>query len=137
MLATSHVQMIRGNGQVLAVGLCKGCGKLFGFNPQSVPTHEDKPLCRECIASLVNAARIEAGKDAIVVEPDAYEAYREDNEAPLDVLKQRLAEFRDGYEMCSMIDHYPDVVRCREQFQPGIDRLTARIAELEGREDAA
>lgn len=136
-----HINFVRGNGQVLGVGLCANCGKLIGFNPASVPTVEDQPLCRECIYGTVNPARGEAGKDEIVVDADAYEACKEadlpEHEAPLAVLRERLAAFKDAYEMCQYIDHYPDVVRCRELNMVHIKRLQTRIAELEGQDDAA
>jgi hypothetical protein len=48
-------------------------------------------------------------------------------------LKSRLRIARDEYELCSFIDHYPDVLRCRERCQVEIDRLKAEIAELERR----
>jgi len=135
-----HVQVVRGNGQALGVCLCHRCGKLFGFNPQSVPTVADRPLCRQCIEVFRKA-----GTPEIVIEPGAYEAAYEaadertlpEREASLPELRERLAAFREAYEMCQYIDHYPDVVRCRQLNQVHIDRLTARIAQLESQDDAA
>lgn len=55
--------------------------------------------------------------------------------APLSLLelKTRLRIARDEYELCSFIDHYPDVVRCRERCQRTIDRLKAEIEAEEAR----
>jgi hypothetical protein len=52
----------------------------------------------------------------------------------LSEMKDRLLAERDLYELCSFIDHYPDVVRCRKRHQSEIDRLKREIAELEVRE---
>jgi hypothetical protein len=49
-------------------------------------------------------------------------------------LKDRLRRERDEYELCSLIDHYPDVVRCRDRHQREIDRLKKAIAEVEARQ---
>jgi hypothetical protein len=59
--------------------------------------------------------------------------------ATLSQLKERLAELEQAHELCNYIDHYPDVVRCREQFRPLIDRVKAEIGrrEREGHHDAA
>jgi hypothetical protein len=56
--------------------------------------------------------------------------------APLTLteLNTRLRDARDEYELCSYIDHYPDVVRCRERHQREIDRIKKEIAEIEARE---
>ena len=47
-------------------------------------------------------------------------------------LRDELVNARTEYELCSYIDHYPDVVRCRDRWQKQIDLLQARIGYLEG-----
>jgi hypothetical protein len=49
----------------------------------------------------------------------------------LNDLREELAEARQAYELCSFIDHYPDVVRCRDREQQKIDTLKAKIVECE------
>ena len=54
-------------------------------------------------------------------------------ETVLAELRQELIAARDAYELCQFIDHYPDVVRCRDREQVRIDALKARIAAIEGK----
>jgi hypothetical protein len=48
-------------------------------------------------------------------------------------LRERLAEFQHAYELCSYIDSYPAVERCRADNQYQIDRIKAEIAAREAR----
>jgi hypothetical protein len=57
--------------------------------------------------------------------------------ATLEQLRERLVELQEGWTYCQYIDHYPDCVRERAKFQVQIDRVKARIAELEGKQNAA
>lgn len=65
---------------VMAMGPCAGCGTLFLFNPVAVPSitppgkdfSEREPVCRRCMA-LINAKRIEVGREPWPIRPDAYE----------------------------------------------------------------
>lgn len=74
---------------VQGFGPCCGCGRVFGFNPDTVPSirltrgddgaqvydpdGEREPICRTCV-DRVNPVRVAAGLEAIVVMPDSYEA---------------------------------------------------------------
>lgn len=65
-------------GYMSAMGHCFGCGRLFSFNPDRVPSitppgGSREPICRECVA-LANPKRIANGLAPIVVQPGAYEA---------------------------------------------------------------
>jgi hypothetical protein len=50
-------------------------------------------------------------------------------------LRLRLAGFEQAFELCDYIDHWPDVLRCREFNQVQIDRLRAEIARRESEDD--
>lgn len=67
-------------GYVMAMGSCFGCGSLFSFNPNSVPSVPingvRQPICRSCV-DRANPMRIKNGLDPIVVRPDAYEPVEE------------------------------------------------------------
>lgn len=51
---------------------CFGCGKTFASNPDFVPSHNDQPVCRDCM-ELVNAQRLAMGMEPHVIHPEAYE----------------------------------------------------------------
>ena len=57
-------------------GPCIGCGRLFSFNPDLVPSAivngTREPICRDCV-SRANPLRKEKGLAEIQVLPGAYE----------------------------------------------------------------
>ena len=63
-------------GWVTAMSACFGCGKVFAYNPNRVPSirHEGvkQPVCLECI-NLANPRRIENGLSPLVPHPEAYQ----------------------------------------------------------------
>ena len=63
-------------GYMLAMGCCFGCGRLFGFNPERVPSVKidgiNQPVCLDCV-NRVNPKRIARGLPAIVPLPGAYD----------------------------------------------------------------
>jgi len=63
-------------GYMFVMGQCFGCGRLFSFNPNKVPSlrinGERQPICRTCI-ERANPERIKRGLDPIKILPDAYE----------------------------------------------------------------
>ena len=63
-------------GFMIAYGHCFGCSKLFGFNPQCVPSFrvngKREPVCKSCIKAA-NTKRKEMGLPPHVINPDAYE----------------------------------------------------------------
>lgn len=78
-------------GYAFVVASCIACGTLITFNPHKVPSikvrwtadgpvvdEEGKrePLCRGC-AEKLNENRVEAGLEAVPIQPDAYEAINE------------------------------------------------------------
>ena len=68
-------------GYMLAFGNCVGCGRIFGFNPHSVPsssaiTGNREPICRHCV-DRINPLRIKHGLPPIVPAYDAYDAAEE------------------------------------------------------------
>jgi hypothetical protein len=68
-------------GYMMAYSACIGCGKLFGYNPHSVPsssavTGEREPICRTCV-ERINPLRIARHLPPIVPAPDAYEPAEE------------------------------------------------------------
>jgi hypothetical protein len=68
-------------GYMMAYSACIGCGKLFGYNPHSVPsssavTGEREPICRACV-ERINPLRKRHGLAPIVPAPDAYEPAEE------------------------------------------------------------
>ncbi len=60
----------------IVIGNCCSCRKLFGFNPNYVPSvrvkGEREPLCRECIEDA-NPKRKDLGLPEIEIHPEAYE----------------------------------------------------------------
>lgn len=78
------------SGMIFCYGPCYGCGQVFGFNPDLVPsiridadtgevapTGVRQPVCGMCVARA-NPARAANGVPPIVVAPGAYEPGRED-----------------------------------------------------------
>ena len=68
-------------GYMMVVGPCIGCGRVFSFNPNSVPscsavTGKREPICRDCV-DRVNPMRAKHGLAPIVPAPDAYDAAEE------------------------------------------------------------
>lgn len=65
------------SGYMFVLGECFGCGKLFTFNAEWVPSIPingvREPICRECV-ERANPQRIQNGLEPIRVHPDAYEA---------------------------------------------------------------
>jgi hypothetical protein len=65
-------------GYMMALGPCYGCGRLFEFNPERVPsirspaTGAKEPICRECV-DHANPQRVQNGLAPIVPLPGAYE----------------------------------------------------------------
>lgn len=63
-------------GYALAMGLCINCGRLFSFNPNSVPSIRVRgvrePVCRDCMAAA-NRARVANGLEPLPILPDAYD----------------------------------------------------------------
>jgi hypothetical protein len=69
-------------GYMLAMGPCIGCGQVFSFNPDKVPssravTGKREPICQGCV-DRINPQRIKNGLAPIVVLPGAYEPQAED-----------------------------------------------------------
>jgi hypothetical protein len=68
-------------GYVICHGTCIGCGRLFSFNPNRVPSltyeGERRPVCRACVVR-VNPMRVANGLPMIVPLPGAYEVADED-----------------------------------------------------------
>jgi hypothetical protein len=64
-------------GFVLCTSTCVGCGRVFSFNPNKVPSltyeGERRPVCRACV-ERVNPMRAKNGLPLIVPLPGAYEA---------------------------------------------------------------
>lgn len=61
-----------------AISPCIGCGKIFSYNPDLVPsssavTGRREPICATCIGQI-NAVRKPMGQPVIVPLPGAYEA---------------------------------------------------------------
>lgn len=64
-------------GYMVAMGPCYGCGRIFGFNSELVPSIPDEhgiwqPICRDCV-ERANVIRQERGLAPIQVLPGAYE----------------------------------------------------------------
>jgi hypothetical protein len=68
-------------GYMIAMGPCVGCGRLFGFNPELVPSitikGEREPICLVCV-KRVNPMRLKNGLPPIEPLPGAYEPEPED-----------------------------------------------------------
>jgi len=71
-------------GYALCFGNCFGCDRLFGFNPNKVPsilsprTGQKEPVCQACV-DKANPERAKNGLPPIVPAPDAYEPEPEEN----------------------------------------------------------
>ena len=67
-------------GYMQAFGPCVNCGRVFGFNPELVPSIRvngvREPVCKVCI-DRANPIRIENGLEPIVPLPGAYDATEE------------------------------------------------------------
>lgn len=64
-------------GYVFCMGGCIACGRLFTFNPNSVPstsaiTGTREPICQPCMGTI-NAKRVTLGLAPFPILPDAYE----------------------------------------------------------------
>lgn len=63
-------------GVMFAMAACCGCGRLFTFNPDLVPSvtirETREPICASCV-EIVNPRRIANGLAPIVPLPGAYE----------------------------------------------------------------
>lgn len=64
-------------GYYFATGPCIGCGRIFTFNPDLVPSVRvgegvREPICANCV-SRANPQRIRNGLDPITPLPGAYE----------------------------------------------------------------
>lgn len=64
-------------GYMSAMGNCFGCGRLFSFNPDRVPSITPpggtrEPICGECV-KRANPTRIAKGLPPIIPMPGAYE----------------------------------------------------------------
>jgi hypothetical protein len=65
------------SGAMFATGPCIGCGVIFTFNPELVPsssavTGKREPICRACV-ERINPRRIANGLEPIQPLPGAYE----------------------------------------------------------------
>lgn len=58
-------------GFAIAIGRCRGCGGLFQFHPERVPSYDGEPLCRLCVA-WINRQRVAAGMEPVAVLPGAF-----------------------------------------------------------------
>ena len=58
---------------VFIVANCWNCGKELVCNPLTVPSHDNTPICRDCVRE-VNLIRKARGFPQFVVPADAYEA---------------------------------------------------------------
>jgi len=67
-------------GYVYATSACFGCGRIFSYNPNKVPSvrvkDEREPICADCVVRA-NPVRIKNGLEPIVVLPGAYEPCEE------------------------------------------------------------
>jgi len=66
-------------GYIVTTGICLGCGKMFSFHPNKVPSLNGQPLCKECV-DKVNPIRIEKGLDPITYAKDAYDSGQDEEE---------------------------------------------------------
>ena len=67
-------------GYVMATSPCFGCGGLFSYNPNKVPSIRiegvRQPVCRACM-DRVNEMRRNKGVPEHPISPDAYEPLNE------------------------------------------------------------
>jgi hypothetical protein len=63
-------------GYVMAHSNCYGCGRLFAYNPNRVPSifinDQREPICLACVHQC-NPARVRNGLQPIIPHRDAYE----------------------------------------------------------------
>ena len=63
-------------GWMFVLGECYGCGRMFTFNADHVPSIPidgvREPICRNCV-ERANPERVKNGLEPIVPHPDAYE----------------------------------------------------------------
>lgn len=64
-------------GGMVALSPCYGCGNVFQYNPELVPSTRDgngikRPICGDCMAT-VNAERVAKGMEPVRIMPGAYE----------------------------------------------------------------
>jgi len=63
-------------GWMFVLGECYGCGRMFTFNADHVPSIPidgvREPICRDCV-ERANPERVKNGLEPIVPHPDAYE----------------------------------------------------------------
>jgi hypothetical protein len=68
-------------GYLFVLGHCIGCGRLFTFHPQKVPSvvvyGVREPICQECV-NRFNPLRKAKGLEEIVPLPGAYEPMNEE-----------------------------------------------------------
>ena len=64
-------------------GICLGCGKLFSFHPNKVPSINGQPVCKDCV-DKANPIRIANGLPAITYAPDAYKPCLDEEEDRID-----------------------------------------------------
>lgn len=63
-------------GYYSGIGQCYGCGRMFSFNPEKVPSYQGEPICRDCI-ERVNEIRKDKGLPLWPILPGAYEPQAE------------------------------------------------------------
>ena len=70
------------SGYAIVMGSCYGCGSIFTFNPNKVPSVIVKgvrePICQSCV-DRANPERIKNGLEPIVPLPGAYDPEPEEN----------------------------------------------------------
>lgn len=63
-------------GYLLCTGSCYGCGRLFTFNPDYVPSltieGERRPFCGSCV-ERANVVRETKGLALLTIHPEAFE----------------------------------------------------------------
>jgi len=70
-------------GTYTFTGICMGCGKLFSFHPNKVPSLKGQPICKECV-DRVNPIRIAKGLPPITYAEDAYKTALDEDEDRID-----------------------------------------------------
>jgi hypothetical protein len=71
-------------GYVYVTSACFGCGQIFSYHPNHVPSIRDprtgkrEPICRACV-ERANPLRIKNGLEPIRLKRDAYEACPEED----------------------------------------------------------
>lgn len=64
-------------GYAFVLGQCGACRRTFTFNPLFVPSLNNIPFCKDCIAKA-NVVRAEKGLEPLVIHPEAYEPLNEE-----------------------------------------------------------